>query len=700
LLAQIPRGEPVLGALSATQRARFDQLLASLSEEELSQLRAPKGELARERPLLHLMAGGRSQRALSALATTPAAADELQQIAGGPAEFAEVVTTLNEVIDRAVREWVRYAEGALRAGDDVDIQFCETLDQIGATLDDVALRYAARRLWLSLEASPAARLNLARAATWNGEWQVAREQYELVRRDAKQNPELQQFVDQIRQLLDSRAELEREPRSVDEATAQARVHLGLRNPKAAAAVLEPHVAEVRSHLGLATVRLLAAFPDVPCAGVRGGLGNPTLCAFAQREGVFKSPLFSDLGGAWTSKQGRTPESVQDFLGLAVVLPWRARLLLDAPTPDPAPATQLRAFSEEVAGLSPEFVGLTLLSRALEVGFEAARSTPPGLVPRIPPEAAEALAQAAGKMAAEGSLADMRGAAVLGVTALLSQHRDVRPLYAGLLGGTPFASQVALGAWLSAAWQDAPLFERVKSDAIDLLERTPEGSTLGGELVLLLAEAANVVEPNADNRRTLDQLASGLLKPGMPTSLRLTAGLLRAHVLEADGKVSEARALLTELAAGSAAETRSVLRVLVHARLLLLAAGEAEPQASLERFRAVFREQALPPSVIAWQRLWEAELEARANLHACARDAACRRRVEAKRKAAQAEVRSSIPTVTAELVERGVLTLGSLELTLDYHPARGLVAVVRTDPALIFLPWPPPPSNGAAQVSRL
>jgi hypothetical protein len=127
--------------------------------------------------------------------------------------------------------------------------------------------------------------------------------------------------------------------------------------------------------------------------------------------------------------------------------------------------------------------------------------------------------------------------------------------------------------------------------------------------------------------------------------------------------------------------------LVHARLLLLAAGAAEPQGSLERFREVFRDQALPPSVIAWQRLWEAELEARASLQACARDAACKRRVEAKRKATQAEVRGNIPAVTARLVERGVLTLGSLELTLDYHPARGLVAVVRTDPALIFLPWP-------------
>ncbi|HEU5072928.1 MAG TPA: hypothetical protein VFU02_02120, partial [Polyangiaceae bacterium] len=205
-LAQIPRGEPVLGALSAQQRARFDQLLGSLSAEELAQLRAPDSQIASERPLLHLMAGGRSPAALARLATTPAAADEIAQIAAGPAEFPESLATLNEVIVRAAQEWVRHAESALEAGV-VDVRFCETLDQIGATLGDVGLRYAARSLWLTLEQSPAARLNLARAAIWNAEWDIARKQYELALPQTNQSPELQQFAEQIRQLLDSRARL-------------------------------------------------------------------------------------------------------------------------------------------------------------------------------------------------------------------------------------------------------------------------------------------------------------------------------------------------------------------------------------------------------------------------------------------------------------------------------------------------------------
>jgi hypothetical protein len=131
----------------------------------------------------------------------------------------------------------------------------------------------------------------------------------------------------------------------------------------------------------------------------------------------------------------------------------------------------------------------------------------------------------------------------------------------------------------------------------------------------------------------------------------------------------------------------LLRVLMQARVVLQASAAADPHQVRDRFREVFREQALPPGVIAWQRLWEAELEGRASVRGCGRDAACKRRAETTRKTAQAEVRASMPPVTAALAERGVLTLGALELTIDYHPGRGLVAVVRTDPALIPLPWP-------------
>lgn len=690
-LAQIPRGEPVLGALSAEQRARFDQLLGSLSAEELAEVRAPESKIASERPLLHLMAGGRSPAALARLATTPAAADEIVQIAAGPAEFPESLATLNEVIVRAAREWVRHAENALEAGE-VDVRFCETLDQIGATLGDVGLRYAARDLWLALEQSPAARLNLARAAIWNAEWEVARKHYERALPETKRSPELRQFAEQIRHLLDARAELEHGLESADDAAARARRYLGLHNPGAAVALLEPYAQRAPSHLGLATARVLAAFPEAPCAGVRGGLGNPPLCAFAQREGLFKSPMFADLRRAWNSRRGRTVRSVQDFLGLGLVLPWRARLVLDTPPPDPAPAAELRAFSQEVTDLSPEFAGLTLLARALEAAFEAARTAPPAQMPRIPAQAGDALVQAASELAAGGPLTDMRAAAVLSIAALLSQHRDVRSLYSLLPPSTPVASQVALGTWLAAAWRDVPLFERVKSDAIDLLERAPAAASANGTLVLLLAEAATLVEANADNVRTLEQVTGGLLQPRVPASLRLRAGLHRAHQLASSGASSEAETVLSELVESSrvaAAADRSVLvlRALVQARLALLALRSAKPREVLDRFREAFRELQLPPSVVAWQRLWDAELESRVLEESCGHDPACKRRAEAAGKAAQAKVRAAMPPVAVTLADRGVLTLGSLELTIDYHPGSGLVAVVHTDPALIFLPWP-------------
>src|SRR6187551_4077025 len=129
LLAAIPRGEPVLGALTARQRARLDQLLSSLSEQELNELLAPEGELARRRPLLHLMAGGRSRAALFALATTTGAADELLGLLASPDEFGEVLVTTNEVIVRAALEWVGHAQRMLEEEQGLDVLFCEALDQ-------------------------------------------------------------------------------------------------------------------------------------------------------------------------------------------------------------------------------------------------------------------------------------------------------------------------------------------------------------------------------------------------------------------------------------------------------------------------------------------------------------------------------------------------------------------------------------------
>lgn len=692
----------MLGALSARQRTRFDQLLSSLSEPELNELLAPEGRLAVERPLLHLMAGGRSRMALFALATTTAAADELLGLLANPDEFAEVLATTNAVIGRAALEWVGHAQRMLEEEQDVDVPFCEALDQVGATLEDVQLRYAARQLWLTLEASPAARLNLARAAIWNAAWSVAREQYQTVAREPAQSPEIKQFSEQIRHLLEASAELSRAPKNADEATAHARVQLGLRNPGAAAKVLDRYAEQAPSHLGLATVRLLAAFPDTPCAGVRAGLGNLPLCAFAQREGMFKSPLFQDLRRAWESKNGRTTRSVQDFLGLGLVLPWRAGSLLDASAMNPEPAAELRAFSEEVSTLAPEFAALSVFARALEVGFRAAKASPPGLAPRIDVADADALVQAALGLAAQGFDGDtpgkdMRVAAVLGIAALLSQHRDMRPLYSQLKAQTArgsLVSQVALGAWLAAAWQDAPLFERVKAEAIDALQQAPQTSVETSDLVLLLAEAANVVEPNTDNSQTLAQLALGLLEPGVPAALRLRAALHRAHLLEAGGKPEQVEHVLREVLEASAPRApdtplAGVLRLLTEARLVLRALPATDPKLALERFRSIFQKQPSPPSVVAWQRLWELELGYRASLGACGKNAQCKRGAELTRKRAQAEVRGTIPPVTARLSERGVLTLGALELTLDYHPGIGLVSVVRTDPALVFLPWPQP-----------
>lgn len=693
LLAQIPRGEPVLGALSAPVRKRFDELLASLSDAELARLRVPDGELVRQRPLLHLMAGGRSKHALLALATTPAAAAELTANLADTGELGEVLKTTNEVIVRAAKEWVRYAQEGLEHGEPIDIPWCDALDRVAATLNNVQLRYAARQLWLGLEDSPATRLNLARAAMWIGDVDAARKHYAVVKQSANHDPAVELYAEQIGQLLEFSKLTETPAHDADEAVERAGAYLALRDDAAALRVLNPYGDQAERHLGVATARLLASHPDIPCSGVKAGLGNAQLCAFSMRHDLFESPRFDALGRAWESGVGRTVRSVHDYLGLSIVLPWRARVLGEGAKLEPAPALKLSQLCEQVSELSPDFRALGLFSQALSQAFVATAAAEPGQSPRIPESQRAELMQAANALGREVPNGGSRDAAMLGVLALLSQEQDVRPLYSVLgsdLSLDQRVTRVLLGAWLAAAWNDSTLFEQVKSEAVETLGRIPDGSLLSSELVLLLAEAANVIEPSADNQETLRQIAEGLNQQSIVAELRWRALLHLVRVAEVRGKPAEAQALL-EQAVGSDPAASSTLaspfELLARARLVLSRVEANGAERTRSAFADVFNGKTLPPSVSVWQRLWDNELAYRTEAVRCGQRRPCLNTAGVSRRTRQEAVLRAVPSVAFSLSQRDVLTVGALEMTLDYRPETGVKAVVRTTPALVFLPWP-------------
>ncbi len=222
-----------------------------------------------------------------------------------------------------------------------------------------------------------------------------------------------------------------------------------------------------------------------------------------------------------------------------------------------------------------------------------------------------------------------------------------------------------------------------------MQRLEPQSLAGSTLVLLLSEAANVIEPNADNRQTLEQVASGLDQPGVPRALRLRAALDLAGLYERTAQRERALQLLRKLVSTGATPpgAATLLDSLVSSTLVLLDDGIHSPTERLGAFRDVFRSGDYPPSVQTWKLRWESELEYRAAKGRCAKNARCEKREAARRDDSLAAIAAKTPPVTARLLARGVLTLGALEMSIDYHPGAGLKPLVRTDTLLLSLPMP-------------
>jgi hypothetical protein len=414
--------------------------------------------------------------------------------------------------------------------------------------------------------------------------------------------------------------------------------------------------------------------------------------------VFASEAFRELERAWKSGEGRTTQSIVDYLGIAKVLPWKSQLVDEAArVPISKRALELATLSETVSEASPEFAGLALFARTLWVAALAAENAEPGSAPRIEVGSQDELLAAAEKLMKGTPTTQVGKSALLGVAAVLSQQRDVRDLYRKLEASAwpeQAFSRLGLGAWLSAAWQDRSLFEDVKATAIDVLGSVDTDSLARSELVLLLAETANVVDPNVDNQRTLEQVSQELSRAGVPDHLRLRAALQLAHLHQTKGQPERAIGLLREITRSSPElqlqSPGSLLHLLSRARLVLLETEQQSPAERLLAFDRVFAEQTYPPSVSQWQRRWQAELSHQSAVIDCAKRWQCLKDATERRARVLQELESSSVPLQARLLARGVLPLGALEMSIDYEPNAGLRPMVHTEPAFVFLPPPAAP----------
>jgi hypothetical protein len=345
-----------------------------------------------------------------------------------------------------------------------------------------------------------------------------------------------------------------------------------------------------------------------------------------------------------------------------------------------------------------FSGLALIGRAMVAGLtsgdKAADSNSSSSLDALESETRQLV------KTASGSQRDT--AAALAAVLVLAQHRDARELYRQLprpSGLDHALQQVVLGAWLAAAFRDAALFEEVKARAIEVLSAMDTRALESSELVLLLAEAATLVDPNEGNRRTLQQVSQELAEVKVPRRLAFRALLHRAHLLSEQAKSDAAAALLrdqvqhlTDLRGASALEP---IELLMRARLSLYETRSESPAVRLDQWRRVFGERDWPPSIDSWRRRWEAEFRFQGTLAGCQNRAACVQQARRTRASEMLTAQQQLGATSRRLADLGVVSLGSLEISIDYQPLAGLRAVVRSDPALIVLPHPQKDANQIA-----
>src|SRR5690606_33921560 len=92
------------------------------------------------------------------------------------------------------------------------------------------------------------------------------------------------------------------------------------------------------------------------------------------------------------------------------------------------AFELWTLTQSVAELSPEFEALAMFARSLGSAAAAAEAAEPGRIPSMDAATQAELLAAAEKLASGRPHTAIRSGALLGVVAVLSQERDVRPLY--------------------------------------------------------------------------------------------------------------------------------------------------------------------------------------------------------------------------------------------------------------------------------
>jgi len=553
LLRAVERPAPVLELLPADAQAALDARLKAITPEQREQLLG--AELAQSVPLLHLKLGGSSGAAFYALATSPAAAQELPQAFSAPpgaseAERRASLRLTHDVAQRGAQHFLRDRVLDLANAPASEVgPLLAQLERAAIAAERPDIERLALEAWVASGANAEVLGRLGIACARDEDEKCFAQALSGVPETAEAHPRLVKLDKALKTRADG------------DPIVQTWAKLQLGRYADARLAIAPVQSQSRSDLRVSAALAVIESGGTSCPGLAPEVGSPRACADAIALRPKLTEALADMQLAWQSGGGRDAASTEAYVGLAHVVPWVTSLALATDAEGLA-----RDFSERYQALAkvlqelPEQKPFAVFAAALAAGVTAGLSSAPGHRPQIEGGRKQELWFAALSVDAP--------APRLAVSAVLAADQPVLALVPNAAPASLAPARAGLLAWEAAG--NAEALEPARSALADLVALSPKGSTQGAEAVLLLAELDASTAPGERSFGALSRVSSQLIGEALPPELALRAVLDAAGALERLGKTSEALGVLQKAAeiAPLPGPAGDLLR-LIHAEKLVL-----------------------------------------------------------------------------------------------------------------------------------
>ncbi len=645
-LRSIPRPPPVLAALPPGAQQRLQAHWASLDAEHKQSVHADDSPLVESLPLLHLASGGGSPRALYALATTPAASQELAGVAGidgdpmlGSPEAARIAV-VREVARRAALDFLRDRAADVAQPGKGTALVCRLVARAALTVRRRDLALLARELLATSEPNSDNRLEFAADLVRNGEvaraTSIVQDSVHPLRDGAAASLEPLLGVARVATAATPAADL-------NVRIQRARAWLRLGRSDMAHALLLPDTALANTRLDLATTLAEATIENPACPDLPPDVGSAQLCAFSFLASGSMMAALASLDAAWRSGAGRDDEAFEVYAALAYVLPWvhgtaadLARGTLSA-VQGPARVAALSQKIAELAQVAPKLSGLVLFLETVPSSAQSAS----GLR-----SAADVQALKARALALAGSNSSrFAQAGVLAAAAAVSRQEDITPFLNAVPDEITVPSlsvaRTALEVWAAASSGSRERMAGARSELAQIMTHGMGSSLERSRLVLSVAEGDALLDPSERSYQLLSRVSGQLLSDNIPPDLALRAVLDAAGALAHGQRFEQADRLLQGALNAQLPpdleRARDLLQLIRGYHLLLAAHGA--PITGLPQTRKDFSSLAAEAQrdvSSVWFELWARELEA------LERDSACAKKKQKPCRAAEWLVRGRLP----------------------------------------------------------